>query len=52
MPGVEVEGVMAPVVVLIVRPVVELNAPAVAPVASMGTVVVVWLVQRLTEPAP
>ena len=33
-PGVEVEGVMAPVVVLNVKPIVELNVPAVAPAAN------------------
>ena len=49
MPGVEVEGVMAPVVALIVRPVVDVNVPAVAPVASVGAAAEVAEVQSEAE---
>ena len=39
MPAVLLPGVMAPVVALIVRPVVDENVPAVAPVAKVGATV-------------
>jgi hypothetical protein len=35
-PAVEVDGVMAPVVALIVKPVVELKVPAVLPAPNVG----------------
>ena len=44
-PGVEVEGVIAPVVALMVSPVVDVNVPAVAPVASTAAWVPVAVVQ-------
>ena len=50
--GVEELSVMAPVVALIVRPVVELNVPAVAPVPSVATGLVAPLVQKVGVPVP
>jgi hypothetical protein len=44
-PGVDVEGVMAPVVAFSVRPVVEENVPAVAPVLRLAATVPVAEVQ-------
>ena len=46
-PGVEVDGVIAPVVVFSVRPVVEVNTPAVAPALSVTAAEAVALVQKL-----
>ena len=45
-PGVDVDGVMAPVAASRVRPVVELNVPAVAPVARAGVTAEVFDVQK------
>jgi hypothetical protein len=45
-PGVEVEGVMAPVMASRVRPIVEENVPAVAPVPSTIATGVVVVVQK------
>ena len=46
MPGVDVDGVMAPVAASSVRPLIELNVPAVAPVARAGVTAAVFDVQK------
>ena len=51
-PGVEVDGVIAPVEAFSVRPVVEVNAPAVAPVANVAAAGAVALVQKLVAAYP